>query len=74
MVWEMPTGVSALYFQMPWGDVLRIYGPASSSPRHPFTHCIQEVRVGGFLEAMRATDDKQAMYVNMVRSGYIQTP
>lgn len=74
MQWEMPEGVSALYFQMPWGDVLRIYCPAAGSPSHPFTHCIPSNRVGGFLEAMGATEDKQTIYENMVRSGYIQTP
>ena len=70
----MPLGISTLYFGYAWGAVLRIYGPSSRSPEHPFTHAIPSNRVAGYLEAMGASENKQAMYDNMVRSGYIQTP
>lgn len=70
----MPEGVSTLYFQYPWGAVLRVYGPSSGTPEHPFTHTIPSNRMDGFIEAMGVSPDKQAMYENMVRSGYIQTP
>ena len=67
---SMPEGVEALYFQMPWGDVLCIHARnVAPGDSHPYSHSISEERVSGFLFAMSRYDTvegKREMFYKMV--------
>lgn len=73
---QLPDGYCALYFEMPWGDVLRIYAVDAPPSERQYDHAVRADRADSVLYALGQYDDtekKKAIYYKMVGNGLIES-